>query len=137
MRMRFERHQAIMVNDDVSRQANCSLAMKHAYLLDQGTARDTWLRHVCEMPMFVRSELSNGVQLADLCSYNIYRAFRSGDLSYPFFNRIKPFIWSRSNPVRRPFSGLFVFPGNSPLRALVDEIEKQRAPPANDQGSSV
>lgn len=135
MRMRFERHQAIMVNDDVSRQVNRSLAMKHAYLLDQGTARDTWLRHVCEMPMFVRSELSNGVQLADLCSYNIYRAFRFGDLAYPFFSRIKPFIWSKSNPVRRPFSGLFVFPGNSPLRALVDEFERQRTPAANDRGS--
>ena len=134
MRMRFDRHQAIMVNDDVSKQANRSLAMKHAFLLDEGTTHDTWLRHVCEMPMFVRSELSNGVQLADMCSYNIYRAFRYGDLNYPFFNRIKPYIWSRSNPVRRPFSGLYVFPGNSPLRALVEQFEKERAPAANGRG---
>jgi len=84
MRAKYGRHQAIMVNDDVSLQANRSLAMKHAWLLDQGTTHDTWLRHICEMPMFVRSELSNGVQLADLCSYNIYRAFKSGGLDYPF-----------------------------------------------------
>jgi len=83
--------------------------------------------HICEMPMFVRSELSNGVQLADLCSYNIYRAFRDGDLSYPFFRRIKPFIWSRSEPVRRPFSGLHVFPNDSPLHDLVEVLERERA----------
>lgn len=135
MRAKFWKHQGIMVNDDVSRQMNQSLAMKHAYLLDQGTANGTWLRHICEMPMFVRSELSNGVQLADLCSYNIYRAFRDGDLSYPFFNRIKPYIWSRSNPVDVPFSGLWVFPGTSPLRAQVEEFEKERASAADGQGS--
>jgi hypothetical protein len=127
MRVKYRRHQAIMVNDDVSLQVNRSLAMKHAYLLDQGTANDTWLTHICEMPMFVRSELSNGVQLADLCSYNIYRAFREGDLGYLFFGRIKPYIWSRSEPVKRPFSGLYVFPGDSPLRGLVDAFEKERA----------
>jgi len=135
MRAKFGRHQAIMVNDDVSKQANRSLAMKHAYLLDQGTTKEVWLRHLCEMPMFVRSELSNGVQLADLCSYNIYRAFRSGDLSYGFFRRIAAAVWSRSVPVRHPFAGLFVFPGNSPLRALVDEFEKERASAREGQGS--
>jgi len=34
MRAKHSRHQALMVNDDVSKQANRSLAMKHAYLLD-------------------------------------------------------------------------------------------------------
>ncbi|NLT75246.1 MAG: DUF3800 domain-containing protein [Planctomycetes bacterium] len=137
MRAKYGRHQAIMVNDDVSLQANRSLAMKHAWLLDQGTTRDTWLRHICEMPMFVRSELSNGVQLADLCSYNIYRAFRYGDLSYPFFNRIKPYIWSQSEPVKRPFSGLYVFPGGSPLRGLLDAFEKERASTENAEAPDV
>ncbi|MBS3821334.1 MAG: DUF3800 domain-containing protein [Phycisphaerae bacterium] len=133
MRAKYDKHQALMVNDDVSLQVNRSLAMKHAYLLDEGTAHDTWLKHVCEMPMFVRSELSNGVQLADLCSYNIYRAFRSGDLSYAFFNRIKPSVWSRTEPVRWPFSGLWVFPGGSPLRSLVENFEKERASARTDR----
>jgi hypothetical protein len=135
MRARFSKHQAIMVNDDVSRQVNRSLAMKHVYLLDRGTASEMWLRHICEMPMFVKSELSNGVQLADLCSYNIYRAFRYEDLSYSFFGRIKTQIWSRSNPVGKPFCGLWVFPGNSPLRQHVEEFEKQRASTEDGRGS--
>lgn len=115
MRARHHKHQAIMINDDVSRETNRMLAMNHARLLDRGTGRDLWLRHICEMPMFVRSELSAGVQLADLCSYNIYRAFKSGDLTYPFFQRIAPFIWSRHHPVHQgdPFSGLAVLDGDS------------------------
>ena len=116
-----------MVTDDVGLQQNRSLAMKHAYIMDRGTANNLWLKHICEMPMFVRSELSNGVQLADLCSYNIYRAFKTGDLDYPFFQRIAPYIWSRSEPVPYPFAGLHVFPDDSPLHGLVDEFEKKRA----------
>ena len=131
MRAMHGRHQAIMVVDDVAKEMNRSLAMKHAYIMDQGTAHDTWLRHLCEMPMFVRSELSNGVQLADLCGYNIYRAFKNNDLKYPFFQRIAPAIWStskRMRPPARPFSGLYVFPPGSPLIPLVEQFEKEKAP---------
>jgi len=127
MRARHNRHQALMVNDDVSVQANKRLAMKHAYLLDRGTKSGLWLKHICEMPMFVRSELSNGIQLADLCSYNIYRAFKYDDLTYPFFRQIMPHIWSRAETVKRPFSGVRIFPDNSPLNDLVDTFEKERA----------
>jgi len=133
------KHQALMVTDDVQIQVNRSLAMKHAYIMDQGTASGMWLTHICEMPMFVRSELSNGVQLADLCGYNIYRAFRSGDLDYAFFRRIAPKIWSRHYPLRTGkagFSGLYVFPGNSPLRGLVDALENEKAPPNKPDGAS-
>ena len=127
MRSRHDKHQALMVTDDVGRQENHSLAMKHAYIMDRGTADGTWLKHICEMPMFVRSELSNGVQLADLCSYNIYRAFKTGNLTYSFFTRIAPHIWSSKEPIRHPFSGLHVFPAHSDLHKLVDEFEKNRA----------
>lgn len=130
MRARHHKHQAIMINDDVSRQTNRMLAMSHAQLLDRGTGRDTWLRHICEMPMFVRSELSAGVQLADLCSYNIYRAFKAGDLAYPFFQRIAPFIWTPHDRVNegKPFSGLWVLDGaSSPLVPLVKQFENEQA----------
>jgi len=127
MRLKFPKHQALMVNDDVTKEVNRSLAMKHAFLLDQGTRSDMWLSHICEMPMFVRSEFSNGVQLADLCSYSIYRAFRDGDLAYPFFDKIAPAIWSRTLPVSRPFTGIRVFPEHSPLKLLVEEFETKRA----------
>lgn len=137
MRGRHHRHQAIMINDDVNRQVNHTLAMAHAELLDRGTRRATWLRHICEMPMFVRSEFSTGVQLVDLCSYNIYRAFKAGDLTYPFFRRIAPFVWTSAEQVKmgRPFSGLWVLPGaTSPLVSLVRQFENEQAPTRRGQG---
>jgi hypothetical protein len=127
MRCRHAKHQALMVSDDVGLQQNQSLAMKHAYIMDKGTANNLWLQHICEMPMFVRSELSNGVQLADLIAYNIYRAFKTGQLDYPHFQKVAPYIWSRTEPVPHPFSGLHVFPAHSPLHALVDQFENKRA----------
>jgi len=135
MRSRHSKHQALMVTDDISLQANQSLAMKHAFFMDQGTSSGTWLKHICEMPMFVRSELSNGVQLADLCRYNIYRAVKANDLAYPFFQKIAPHIWSRSEPISHPFSGLHVFPANSPLHRVIDDFEKERALTHRGQGS--
>ena len=128
MRARHGRHQAIMITDDVSKQMNRSLAMKHAHILDQGTRRDLWLRHICEMPMFVRSELSNGVQLADLCSYNIYRALKTADLTYAFFQRIADRIWSRHAPARAPaFSGIYIYTGQSAIMPVWEQFEKERA----------
>lgn len=64
-------------------------------------------------------------------------AFKSSDRDYPFFSRIRPYIWSRSEPVRRPFSGLYVFPGNSSLRGLVDAFEKERASTGNAEAPDV
>lgn len=133
MRVRHHKHQAIMINDDVSREMNQMLAMGHAALLDKGTRRDTWLRHICEMPMFVRSELSAGVQLADLCSYNVYRAFKAEDLGYTYFARISPYIWpGRDSAARRispPLRGISLLDGGgqSPLVTLVEQFEKEQA----------
>jgi len=133
MQARHRKHQALMVNDDVSVQANKRLAMKHSYMLHHGTHSGMWLKHICEMPMFVRSELSNGIQLADLCSYNIYRAFKSEDMNYRYFQEILPHVWSRSEPILRPFSGIKIFPTDSPLRTLIDDLEKKRA--CTDKGA--
>lgn len=127
MRVRNDKHQAILITDETTRQSHRSLAMKHAFIMDQGTKENVWLKHICEMPLFVNSELSNGVQLADLCSYNIYRAFSYNDLDYPFFSQIVPRIWSAANPVKYPFSGIRVFPPESPLHAIVEEFENARA----------
>lgn len=137
MRTEHDKHQAIMVNDDVSPELNLLLADVHARLRDRGTSKDTWLRHVCEMPMFVRSELSTGVQLADLCSYTIYRAFRDMDMDYPFFRRILPYIW---NPVRSPRPslpqrGLVVLAnGDSPSDLLAQQLWNGKGPDGNASG---
>jgi hypothetical protein len=127
MRSEHDRHQAVMVADDVSPQMNRSLAMKHAFFQDRGTSAGLWLRHISEMPLFVRSELSNGVQLADMVSYNIYRAFRSADASYPYFARLLPCFWSCGTTSPEEIEGLKIFPDDSPLHELRKALGKQKA----------
>lgn len=60
-----------MIADDMGKHQNCALAMRHARFLEKATTANLRLEHIVEMPLFVRSELSEGVQLADLCSYSI------------------------------------------------------------------
>jgi len=79
------------------------------------------------MPLFVRSELSNGVQLADMVSYNIYRAFRSADVSYPHFSRLLPCFWSCGTTSPEEIEGLKIFPDDSPLHELRKALGKQKA----------
>jgi len=114
------RHKGILVYDDVSKEMNRSLAMKHAYLLQSGTSSGRRLSHIIEMPMFVRSELSNGIQLADLVSYNIYRAFKFEDFSYPWFRKIAGHVWRAPGASTGLPTGLKVFPPESPLYGLAN-----------------
>src|SRR5487761_1681040 len=109
------KHQGVILTDDISRQRNRSLAMKHAYFQSEGTSKGPRLTHIADMPLFVRSELSNGVQLADLIAYNVYRCFRDQNPAYPFFARITPYLWaSRSTPATA-LDGLWAI-----LAAVVD-----------------
>ncbi len=56
MWIKHPRHQASLITDNLSRQDNRKLAMKHAYLLETGTTNRIPLRKIVEMPLFVRSE---------------------------------------------------------------------------------
>lgn len=127
MRFNNPKHQALMICDNVSIQANQSLAMKHAYLLEEGTTRNLWLTHICEMPHFVQSELCNGVQLADLVGYNFYRGFRYENPDYPFLLKVLPNLWTMPDLPQDEPKGLYVFPGDSPLRYIRSKIGIQRA----------
>ena len=127
MREEHPKHQAVLITDDISRERNKNLAMKHAYIQSEGTANKTWLRHIAEMPLFVRSELSNGVQLADLLAYNVYRCFRFEDADYPFFVRMLPHLWSSEKMPAGSIAGLQVFPEESPLTTLLKIVATKRA----------
>ncbi|MGA2064185.1 MAG: DUF3800 domain-containing protein [Thermoguttaceae bacterium] len=127
LREEHPKHQGILITDDVSRERNRSLAMKHAYIQSEGTASGTWLTHIAEMPLFVRSELSNGVQLADLLAYNVYRCFRYEDPDYPFFVKTLPHLWASPDSPGGPLGGLRVFPPESTLTALLGMLATRRA----------
>ena len=82
---------------------------------------------ITEYPFFARSELSNGVQLADLLAYNVYRAFRDEDLKYKYFGMLVPHIYRR--PPGDVLNGLKVWPDASPLvelaRAAWEEYRRE------------
>jgi hypothetical protein len=106
------KHQALIVMDDTSKELNQAVAMKHAYFQRAGNANMAF-RHIVEYPFFTRSELSNGVQLADLLAYNVYRAFKSEDLAYPYFQMLLPSFYRR--PSGQTLDGLKIWPEGSPL----------------------
>ncbi len=124
MREFHPKHKALLVADDVSKQDNIALTMKHAYFLECGTSCGLPFKSIIETPFFVRSELSEGVQLADLCSYNVYRAFREEDFDYPHFRRLLPKMYFSNNTHMDKIDGIKVFPDESPL---VETFNKKSA----------
>ena len=111
-------HQALIVMDDTSKELNRAVAMKHAFFQRAGNP-NTAFRHIVEYPFFTRSELSNGVQLADLLAYNVYRAFREEILEYPYFEMLLPSFYRRQEGAI--LDGLKVWPEGSPLIAKARE----------------
>lgn len=104
--------QALVIMDDMDRGLNRAVAMRHASFLRSGNS-NTAFQNIVEYPFFTRSELSNGVQLADLLAYNVYRAFRYENMSYPYFlNMLPHFYQSRTESI---LHGLKVWPEDSPL----------------------
>ena len=123
------KHQALVVMDDTSKQLNRAVAMKHAFFQRAGN-QNVRFHHIVEYPFFTASELSNGVQFADLLAYNVYRAFRSEDVAYPYFQLMLPHIYRREEGAQ--LDGLKIWPENSPLVALGrsawDEYKKKNLP---------
>jgi len=119
--------QAIFVLDNTSKQLNRSVAMKHSFFQRKGTTSGVKLHHIVEIPFFVESYLSNGVQLADLCSYNIYRAFKDMNVDYEYFKFILPYIHCGKKTREEKIDGLKVFPDNHRWKDFLEEVEKKRA----------
>ena len=112
MREYHPKHRALIVMDDTSRQLNRAVAMKHASFQRAGN-RNMKFPAIVEYPFFTRSELSNGVQLADLLAYSVYRAFKDEDFAYPYFKRLLPNVYRRRDGAA--LDGLKVWPNESPL----------------------
>jgi hypothetical protein len=124
------KHSALIVMDDTSQGLNRAVAMKHAFFLRAGNP-NVKFRHIIEYPFFTRSELSNGVQLADLCAYNVYRAFKQMNFSYPYFEKMLPHIYKRQNAPQ--LDGLKVWPEGSNLIQFARDgwTAFQQKPPQN------
>jgi hypothetical protein len=120
------KHQALIVMDDTSKELNQAVAMKHAYFQREGN-QNMRFRHIVEYPFFTRSELSDGVQLADLLAYNVYRVFSSVNFDYPYFQEMLGSFYSRKESPK--LDGLKVWPTESPLvvksEAMWDSYKKK------------
>ena len=101
-----------------SKQLNRSVTLQHAQFQRRGNP-NMYFPHIVEYPFFTRSELSNGVQLADLLAYNVYRAFKDKDLDYPYFRLTLPSFYRRRRATS--IDGLKVWPDASPLGRLAIE----------------
>jgi len=88
--------------------------MKHAFIQREGN-QVMRFHHIVEYPMFTDSALSNGIQLADLCGYNIYRAFRNVDFTYSYFSKIIDRIYCSQQTASDKLDGLKVWPDDSEL----------------------
>lgn len=106
------KHNALIVMDDTSKELNQAVAMKHAFFQRTGNQHVNF-NHIVEYPFFTRSELSNGVQLADLLAYNVYRAFKEENFDYPYYQLILPNFYKRESGMI--LDGLKVWPKESAL----------------------
>ncbi len=107
------KHKAILVTDDTDKQKNLQTTRAHVNLYRNGASSGLDLSHIIEMPMFVSSATCAGVQLADLCCYNVYRRFKDNNPQYEFFKRIEPFFYNSKNTNPKKKDGLKVFPPES------------------------
>lgn len=109
------RHLGLIVMDDTDKRLNQSIAMRHAFFQRYGN-KNMGFPNIVEYPFFTRSELSNGVQLADLLAYNVYRAFRYENTDYPYFKDLLDYFYrGRDGAV---LHGLKIWPDDSPLLGL-------------------
>lgn len=113
------KHQALIVMDDTSKELNRAVTMKHAHFQRAGNDIVKF-RHIVEYPFFTRSELSNGVQLADLLAYNVYRAFKTQDANYSYFKMMLPNFYRRKTGVY--LDGLKVWPDESVLLPMSKKL---------------
>lgn len=112
---RYPKHKALVIVDGVGDRENLSLITKHNFFVQEGsTSSGLRLDKIVQSPLFVSSHLTNGIQLADVCAYNVYRAFMRSDFEYPYFKEILPFFYRRTYPATTQISGLKVFPPESP-----------------------
>lgn len=123
MREYHPKHNALVVMDDTSKQLNRAVAMKHAFFQRAGN-QNLQFTQIVEYPFFTASELSNGVQLADLLAYNVYRAFKGENLAYPYFDMLLPSFYRRSGDVA--LDGLKVWPEPSPLVGMARMMWEQK-----------
>ena len=84
---------------------------------ESGTFAKEGINFIKEVPFFNVSHYSHLLTLPDLVAYNVYHRFRYEKPAYPFYQRIKPYLYRRFGKLWG--YGLKVFPDR---KALPEEI---------------
>ena len=95
--------------------------------------------YIIEYPFFTDSKLSNGIQLIDLCCYNVYRAFRNEDFNYEYFQKLMPFFYRSKHTANGRLDGLKVWPDDSELISFAQDgyqahLQNDTKKPAEEAG---
>lgn len=80
--------------------------------------------NIIEYPFFVSSELSNGVQLADLVAYSLYYTFKHNRPDYSYLDRILPRI-SRHKDDPDSLTGLKIWPDSERFSEICNALQRR------------
>ena len=80
--------------------------------------------NIIEYPFFVSSELSNGVQLADLVAYSLYYNFKHNQPDYSYLDKILPRI-SRHKDDRVSLTGLKIWPDSEHFSEICNALQRR------------
>jgi hypothetical protein len=84
---------------------------------ESGTFAKPSINFIKEVPFFNVSDYSQMLTLPDLVAYNVYHRFRYNKPAYPYYQRIKPYLYRRDGKLWG--YGLKVFPDR---KALPEEL---------------
>ena len=119
LRIYHPKNKGLVIMDNSNKTLNRKLAMKHSYILKNGSSLGVSFQHIVEMPMFVESNLSNGAQLADLCAYNCYHAIKYNKPDYSYFQKMLPSFYNSPKNTSYPFDGIKIFPDSSEIKSFL------------------
>jgi hypothetical protein len=121
MRSKYRKHNALIIMDDTGANLNRTITLMHARLLGGGND-NTDFGKIIEYPFFISSELSNGVQLADMVAYAIYHSFKYDKPDYEYLEKILPRI-ARHVDDPSILAGLKVWPEAGRFEVIFNKIQ--------------
>ena len=116
-----DKHNGIIIYDEKNKQNMKALSVLQQQFIQRKRTSAISIRHLIEIPFFVKSEFSNGIQLADLCAYSVNKAFCKNNFNYPEFIKILPSIYKSTKSFKKKYDGIKVFPDPSPLTRWEDD----------------
>lgn len=84
--------EGIVICDRYANQTDDLLNQTHVHTHHNGGYSWKKLKNIKENLFFVDSKFNNLIQLADICSYNVFRAFTYDEPDYPYFQKTLPLV---------------------------------------------